>query len=112
MNFYNRSDFLNIFDTEKIIDSQVGIMDYDLKVQDGFVINFFMIIAEGTVCVTYSSPSYTLISFSLHEVTNIILQRSHGVTELLIYKGSVIEPVVTISIQPNLKISLTTESLV
>ncbi len=106
--FYDRSNFLEYFDKEKIIDTEAGIYSYEAGSNEGLVLSVFIIINEGTICLTLrSKEGAILLDFALNNIQSIICNKDmSNVIRCLFYNENKENPIVTAMIKPNISLTL------
>jgi hypothetical protein len=112
MNFYDRIDFLEFFDTERIIDEEPGIIEYKIASSEGVTLKISMITCEGRVNFTLiSKAGIELIAFGFDDIAYITCDKNKpGLIRFLFYReGKEEEPVVTVLVKPTISLSLNTE---
>ena len=88
-NFFERYEFLEVFDKEKIYDEQIGSFSYSIALAHNFLFEVSMVVVEETVIVTlyHKSLPHSIFDIGFHEIDRIALEKTIDATFLHLYKN-------------------------
>jgi len=111
MRLYDRIEFLEFFDTEKILDEEAGLFEYYVTSPEGITFDVYINLYECTICFTLTSKDNTdLVDFAFHNMHTVVCDTNKpGSIYFLFYQEGKEDPVVTALIKPVIALSLNTE---
>jgi len=90
MQFFERHEFLEFFDEEKILDEELGWYNYSVRLEQNLLLEVSFMVAESTFSLTLkhqnSERQIIGISFNRYSVDRLTLEKSKNFTVLFLYK--------------------------
>lgn len=104
---FDKLEFLELFDEERILDRQVGTVEYKLKFEEKFILGLYMMPCEdyASVSLSYNNWGFFIFDIGLNEINKIdVDKKKPGYVFLNFYKKKSEEPVLRMQIKPTIAI--------
>ncbi|MCX5921774.1 MAG: hypothetical protein NTX86_00380 [Candidatus Dependentiae bacterium] len=115
---FERYEFLEFFDTEKILDEEIGSVRYTIRLEHDFSFEIYVLAIDKYMSITlyHSKLSHVIFNIGFHEIDKIRLEKTPNATFLVLYKEdpekfpyhdeTTREPYLKIMIKPSVAIQL------
>lgn len=104
MILFNKSDFLEFFGNERIIDEKANTILYSVISQEGLTFTVYVDPQAQFVGLNMTSQGGALMGIGLHKIIRITLERKEPVVKFCFHQESQPEPIASFMIKPSIAI--------
>lgn len=99
-----KNDFLSLFDTERIIHEQDGILQYSITSADGLVHMVYIDPSTQLIGLTMSAAAGSAMNITINKIVKITCHRDEPVAKFCFYKEDRSEPIAEFVVKPSIYI--------